>query len=50
VVEAGIVQLEAEQYFQSMCARTASAACRSGRFYRNWKTVTSARRQGGSPG
>src|SRR4051794_19289364 len=38
------------RYFQSMRARTASAACRSGRFSRNWSKVTRASRHGGRPG
>ena len=38
------------RYFQSIRARTASAACRSGMFSRNCKMVTNARRHGGRPG
>src|SRR5439155_6240624 len=38
------------RYFQSMRARTASAARRSARSSRNWSRVTSARRHGASPG
>src|SRR4051794_22832118 len=38
------------RYFQSIRARTASAARRSGRFSRNCRMVTRASRHGGSPG
>src|SRR3954451_14079001 len=38
------------RYFQSIRARTASAARRSDRSSRNWSRVTSARRHGASPG
>jgi hypothetical protein len=38
------------RYFQSMRARTASAAWRSERLSRNWRMVTSVRRHGGNAG
>ena len=46
----GSVSSSPSRYFQSMRARTASAAWRSGRFSRNCSRVTRASRQGGRPG
>ena len=44
------VRSKPRRYFQSMRARTASAAWRSARFSRNCMMVTSAKRHGGRPG
>ena len=46
----GSVSSRLSRYFQSMRARTASAAWRSARFSRNCMIVTNASRHGGKPG
>ena len=49
-IKASVCQVQAQEIFQSMRARTASAAWRSARFSRNCMMVTSAKRHGGRPG